>query len=225
MLRNWLKLTSVPLLAAALWVTGCTDQAQSDRLIGPESASFAKGGNATASAARAKRGAKVRGKRQSGKQASWVLIEGQLLNLRETKDEKLIGPAGGYLYTSGHYLSVPAGAVSQPTTFRIAQVKKKLGADSTTVIGVDLKASIKDAHGNVVDVGAKGFLKPLTLGLSYAWAVEQFGEDDAQQLQVVWLKSSTEVEEVVTLKVDGASKLVYGQLEHFSDYFIGFPID
>src|SRR5438477_6400994 len=81
---------------------------------------------------------------------SYTLVEGGLpTDLGTLQLSQLIGPMGGSLTLAGHVLTVPAGAVTEPTLFTLT-----LGTRGYVEVG--LKAT-REIFGTVVDVGSTGF--------------------------------------------------------------------
>lgn len=134
-------------------------------------------------------------------------------------DAQVIQPAaGGDVGVAGNVLIVPKGATTAPTLFEMTL--SPVEVDGTTKLKVDLRAYAQDAQGNyTVDVGARGFLKPLKLRLSYEYMVDKANEN---QLQVVWVKPDGS-QELYPTTVDKSLKRIHTQLSHFSDYGVGFP--
>lgn len=124
-----------------------------------------------------------------------------------------IGEYGGELKLGSKYkLTVPAGAVSAPTVFSMS----KLDGDHA-------RFSLTATRGLIPNnVGEAGFAKPLTLSVSYA-GVENL-PSDLSALKVFWLKTDGSSEAQPSV-VDVTGQRVDGELTHFSDYFIGFPIE
>lgn len=122
----------------------------------------------------------------------------------------VIGAEGGVLQIGEHELIVPADAVDEPTVFSMAI------ADSAH-IRVNLAATRISADGQIVNVGEKGFLKPVHLTLSYSAATEPVKESE---LLILWARSDGTLEAQPTT-VDTAAKRVKADLGHFSGYLIG----
>lgn len=119
-----------------------------------------------------------------------------------------IGPAGGTVSTAAYTLIVPANAVSKNTLFKIEPT-------NTGYYIVDLHAYQKGGLLNLslIDVGSKGFLKPVTLRMSYANATNV---EDPQDLLIVYVSSGGV--EVKTSVVNTTTKTVSASLDHFSKY-------
>jgi hypothetical protein len=119
-----------------------------------------------------------------------------------------IGSAGGSLSIGNHVLTVPAGAVTEPTLFKMT---KEPGE-----IGFELSAT-RDEYN---DVGHAGFNVPVTLTLSYA---DGAGVPvDASKLKVVWVKTDGTLAAQPTA-VDAENQEAVGLLYHFSRYSLAFP--
>jgi hypothetical protein len=126
--------------------------------------------------------------------------------------EKTIGPEGGFLYIDLHYLSVPAGAVAYPTVFRLTTWGEgRIGADLTATSPWSTTPN---------NVGRAGFLKPVYLYFSYAYAPN--APADPSLIRVVWVKPTGELEAQPTY-VYPDRKTAVGVLSHFSDYSLAWP--
>lgn len=212
MTRHWMRRLALPGLAAVLAVTACEKQ-----VMGPQSETspsaplFAKGENDKGK--EQSKGPKVKDEK-TGK--VYGLVTGRLPSI-DFKEERVIGPKGGWLGASGHYVFVSPGAVAQPTTFRIQQFKQAWGPNGEVVVGVSLKAEVDQGNGTIVDVGAAGFAAPVYLYLDTSWA-DAFDEVNTT---VLWLKGGDAVQ---SLDVVWRDKNWYvARLEHFSDYGLGDP--
>ncbi len=193
MKRNWMRLGAMPLLAAALWLTGCSDQGTPLAPADPPA---------------------VRGPSESLSLTSDVgtILTGASPDLAQRVNEVVIGPRGGSVYVSLHYLYVPVGAVSQPTVFRV-----ELPGDGT--IGAALTAtSVGSSREN--DVGEAGFRRPVFLTFSYAYATNP--PADPFQLRVLWARPDGTFQAQPTL-VNPFLKLATARLTHFSDYILAIP--
>lgn len=120
-----------------------------------------------------------------------------------------IGSAGGTVSTAAYKLTVPAGAVSQPTRFRIEPT-------NTGVYAVDLSAHKKGGLLNLslIEVGSKGFAKPVKLTIKYANATNVQQPSD---LVIVYIRSNGTIE-LQTSVVNTTAKTVTSPLSHFSKY-------
>lgn len=240
--RLW-KLFWLPSAATAivLAVTACGDQGPlpSEPALSPESAQFARGGG------KVTRAPKAMGTTEDGLPGQWTLAVGKLDGRhRGLKSEALVdGTQDVVISTAGHYLWIPKGAVSEPTTFRIRQENHTL-ADGSVVVGVDLSATRLDAvTGEEINVGALGFgtdasgqPRKVHLFLTYDWTTNRPAGVDPSDYTVLWLKSVTSDSGATDLGGDGTVYLaeevagvyqtkwfVAAGLEHFSRYALAFP--
>lgn len=132
---------------------------------------------------------------------------------RETQSE-VIGAGGGVLYFGSHAIQVPAGAVSEPTLFTGTQV-------GDGFLHVELTAHQRDPAGSfTVDVGERGFAKPVILWMSYANASSIVRADG---LFILYLADGS-VDgrlELVPTAVNRIGRWLYARLDHFSGYAVG----
>ena len=136
----------------------------------------------------------------------YTFVEAErLLSIQRTV--QLIGGEGGELELLGHTLSVPAGAVAEPTLFRMLLLPNGR---------IEVKLTALTGNASATPVGADGFRdgKTVRLTLSYAKATNV---DDPSRLVVLYLADGGAVEEVPTT-VDTETKTVTVELEHFSRY-------
>jgi hypothetical protein len=117
-----------------------------------------------------------------------------------------IGPQGGTISTAAYTLTVPANAVTKSTKFEIEPVN-----DGTYT--VELHAYEQGLLG-LVDVGGKGFKKPVLLKYSYKNAV---GVANESKLVILWVKPDGTIE-VQNCDVNKSADTITGSLEHFSKY-------
>ena len=117
-----------------------------------------------------------------------------------------IGSQGGTIRTAAYTLVVPRGAVSSHTKFVVAP-------ENNGSYTVNLHAYRQGLLG-LVDVGRKGFNKPVALTISYENAN---GVRDERKLTIVYL-ATPEAVEVQPTTVDRKEKEVTAQLRHFSKY-------
>lgn len=235
MLRKLMRLVPLPALFVAVLVAGCADRTglEPDRLS-PEAAQLARGGRSaekkaekdSRKQARNDKTVRERGQR-GGALQEWKVVRGRL----DTKvsaylhDQALVdGREDVYLYAHGHTLRIPAGAVTTPTRFKLETFRKDLG-DGTVMVGVDLKATVTDRRGRETEVGAAGFLKPVTLYVSAHYALEG---TDLAEAEILWLVNENEVERVAdrlgTRKLTTRWGDVFAtDLDHFSKYILGTP--
>lgn len=122
---------------------------------------------------------------------------------------KWIGSGGGTLSTAAYTLTVPAGAVSQSTRFRIEPT-------NTGTYSVDLSAHRKGGllGLSLIEVGSKGFAKPVELKISYANATNV---QSAPDLVIIYIGSDGTVELQSTI-VNTNTMTVTSPLSHFSKY-------
>ncbi|HEX2190162.1 MAG TPA: hypothetical protein VHG51_14740 [Longimicrobiaceae bacterium] len=146
----------------------------------------------------------------------YVIAEGKYAT-RTVSESAIIGAAGGKLGVAGHQISVPAGAVDRPTRFTITMSQEK-SPSGNQLVKVDNTAYQQDAGGAwTVNVGAAGFLKPLTLRMSYGWATNV---SDPGRLLILWDREDGTAEPYAT-SIDTSTKMVTAQLTHFSIYAVG----
>jgi hypothetical protein len=117
-----------------------------------------------------------------------------------------IGSEGGSISTAAYTLTVPRGAVGTRTKFVITPT-------NTGTYTINLEAYEQGLLG-LVNVGKRGFKKPVLLTISYANAN---GVTNEKKLGIVYMQTSTEVEAQPTT-VDMRDKDVTAQLSHFSKY-------
>ena len=152
-------------------------------------------------------------------QANLLGIVGNLLNFTGTlitgadangPDASVwIGPAGGTISTAAYTLVVPPNAVSTSTRF-------DLEPTNTGIYSLDLHAYQKSGllGLSLVEVGSKGFAKPVTLKVSYAKATNV---TDAKSLVIIYIRGDATVE-VQQSVIDTKAKVVSSELDHFSKY-------
>jgi len=138
----------------------------------------------------------------------YTLVESTLLS-GLPRTSALIGSTGGVLSLLGHTLSVPSGAVAQPTLFTMTALP-------TGRIEVELLALRISLLGQSIDVGSGGFQdgKTVRLTLSYAAATNV---TDPSRLVVLYVRDDGAVEELPTT-VDTVARTASVELEHFSRY-------
>ena len=117
-----------------------------------------------------------------------------------------IGTNGGTVSTAAYTLIVPKGAVKENTLFTMTPT-------NTGSYSLELKAYKKGLLGNV-DVSSLGFLKPVTIRMSYAKATNV---TDARKLGIVWVRENGIIEDQRST-VDTSAKTVSSALSHFSKY-------
>jgi hypothetical protein len=123
--------------------------------------------------------------------------------------EKWIGSGGGTVSTAAYTLTVPAGAVSQSTRFRIEPT-------NTGTYSVDLSAHRKGGllGLSLVEVGSKGFAKPVKLTMKYANATNV---QNPGGLVIIYIQPDGTIVTQTTV-VDTTAKNVTTALSHFSRY-------
>jgi hypothetical protein len=145
----------------------------------------------------------------------YTLVKAPLLSLEDLSISGLIGLQGGQLTLLGHTLTVPAGAVSQPTLFVLTVLP-------TGYVEVDLEASLTSLLGGLLDVGSRGFAKPVPVTLSYAAGTNV---SDPRRLTILRVNSLLGYGkyEVMPSRVNLTAKTVTTELDHFSRYVIAMP--
>ncbi|MBW3630617.1 MAG: hypothetical protein KY464_15145 [Gemmatimonadetes bacterium] len=223
MMRNLMKFASIPVFATALALAACADQQGSNPLTGVGEATFGK--TSTGTAGWGKGGKKANGPQVTGVAAdgtvrSWRIGTGKLPDPTNLKGDATIGREGGYIFTQGHVLLVPPGAVTEPTYFKIQA--QNVTSVETVPVAVELKAYRIAATGETIDVGEQGFQRPVYLAMSYEWAQEtlSIGLTGAT---VVWVKAPGSAEEVRTRTIDYNGKWIVAELSHFSIYGLAWP--
>jgi hypothetical protein len=128
----------------------------------------------------------------------------------------VIGFGGGTISLLGHTLTVPVGAVSSPTLFTMTVLP-------TGYVEVDLLATVNTLLG-VLDLGSKGFIKPVPVTLTYARGTNVGTHTD---LKVLRIKSilGYGTYEVMPSTVDTINKNVTAPLDHFSRYTLAYPAE
>ena len=117
-----------------------------------------------------------------------------------------IGAEGGTITTAAYTLTIPANAVTQSTRFEIEPAN-----DGTYT--VELHAYQQGLLG-LVDVGSKGFQKPVLLKYSYQNAI---GVENESKLVILWVRPDGKVE-VQNCDVNKQANTITGSLNHFSKY-------
>jgi hypothetical protein len=120
--------------------------------------------------------------------------------------EAVIGPEGGSLGANGFYLSVPRGAVKQPTVFHFRSA-------NTGYVAVVLTATSPGSR-TVNDVGAAGFPIPLTLSLSYEPAG---GMPKWARMVVAWVRPDGSLQPVPS-GFNPVQRVIVGKIDHFSQF-------
>jgi hypothetical protein len=117
-----------------------------------------------------------------------------------------IGAEGGSIKTAAYTLVVPRGAVGE-------KIKFVVEPENDGTYTVNLHAYQQGLLG-LVDVGGRGFRKPVLLTIRYANAE---GVTNERKLTIIYLSNSTAAE-VQPSVVDRKDKEVTAQLPHFSKY-------
>lgn len=122
----------------------------------------------------------------------------------------VIGILGGVLELDGHKLTIPSGAVLEPTIFTMARSQNGF-------LEVDLTAIRVTLLGEVIDIGEQGFEKPVTLELTYSRATNV---QRARDLVILRLNGTGlgGTHEVLPSKVHQRRQVVRAELDHFSGY-------
>lgn len=188
------KLGLAPILALALTLSACSEQAQSPLApsdVAVESLSLIDDLRAIA--------------------------EGRIPDLSARYNSAIIGPAGGVLYVDLHHLLVPAGAVAGPTKFEI-QLREDGGIGAKlTATSVNLRGEATGAKNNV---GSAGFRRPVYLTFSYAYATD--APRNPSSIKVVRIDAAGKLAAQPTL-VNPFFRTATGTLQHFSDYGLAWP--
>ena len=189
-------------LVTALAVASCDhgSRGEPEQLTGPEESLFFS------------RDRVVRARDADGDVEEYTLVrESGLGSLTELRVSELIGIEGGQLTLLGHTLTVPAGAVTEPTIF-------SLTALPTGYVQVDLLA-VRLEFGQLLNVGASGFDRPVRVELTYERATN-VGADDEDDLVILRLdpEGLWAVHEVMPSEVDRQERTVSTWLDHFSGY-------
>ena len=119
----------------------------------------------------------------------------------------VIGILGGTLNLGGHTLVVPPGAVTVPTLFTLTLPTDKY-------VNIDLLATVQTLLGGLLNVGEKGFNKPVVLSMTYKRATNV---TDPSKLFIAYMPRYGAPEKLPSI-VDQNKKLVYSVLPHFSKY-------
>ena len=197
MVRNWMRLSTAGLVAAALWTAGCSDvDTPTDLSLSPGSRQATLLTDATGRTYRAVKEDPRNDKTREG----WAIFESHL---------------GGDIYVAGgHRLRIPRHAVSRQTLWRM-----QVFQDGQ--VRAVLTAHQRDAEGNfTINVGPNGFQAPVEVTLSYKGADEI---TDPRALKVLWLKDDAGSVEGKTTVVDAPGQKVRTLLHHFSDYLLAMP--
>jgi hypothetical protein len=151
------------------------------------------------------------GNRVSG----YTLVKAPLIPTGDLSLSNLIGIEGGEISLLGHTLVIPVGAVTKPTLFLMTVLP-------TGYIEVDLTASVTGLLGSLLDVGSRGFLKPVPVTLSYASGTNVSDPSRLTILRVSGLLGYRRYEVIPTV-LNREEKTVTAELDHFSRYVIAMP--
>ena len=199
MRRCWLNRATMLSLALALFVSGC-DQAPTEPEINAPEQTLpveVKAPDATASSGGYVLIEANPTDTSQGLLGGLLRLVGGVLNLLV----KVIGLDGGLLTLKGHALLVPAGAVTEPTTFSMELLESRY-------VMVDLTATVRGE-----DVGEDGFEKPVTISLSY----DKLYIRDPSKLFILRYNENGQHEKLPSV-VDTRKKTVSAKLDHFSKY-------
>lgn len=147
--------------------------------------------------------------------AGYTLVKDPVLSgLTSVSVNSVISFGGGSISLLGHTVTVPAGAVTQPTLFTLTVLP-------TGYVEVDLLATVNTLFG-ILDVGSKGFAKPVPVTLTYSRGTNVKNE---RKLTVLRVKSLIGYEkyEVMPSTVDTSKETVTAPLDHFSRYTLAYP--
>ena len=198
MRRGWLNRTMMLALASMLFVSGCDHSAIEPEMGAPEQ---------TEQTEQAQQAEVVVANGDYTMIEAPVMANGLLGGLLKLVGSALhlvvdiIGLDGGILRLDNHSLVVPAGAVLEPTLFQMERVESRQ-------VVVDLTATR-----NGRDVGEQGFVKPVTLSLSY----EGLNVSDPSRLFILRVMPDGRHERLPSV-VDRENKTVSAELDHFSKY-------
>lgn len=206
MLRHWTRAIFIPVLGAALLITSCDRGREAnpvgDPITGPSAPQAILGlfepGDGTV---------------EGTDGGEYRLVEDRLLlDLADLQVSKLIGIGGGQISLAGYTLTVPAGAVTRPTLFTVTVV-------TSGYVEVDATATITGLLGNLIDIGSRGFRKPVILSLTYA-RTPSFDVENPPPLVILRRVESgyDDPYELVPSVTDLERKLVHARLDHLSRY-------
>lgn len=218
-------------IAAALFATACSDiGTQPERLLEPDAAVFAKGGDGKVHGhgdkvkkekkekkeIKEKKGPKVKGRNKHGEEKEYTAAA------RKGGPSGEIGSAwidasGGVLQAGGHTLYVPENAVQEPTRFSMREAAHTV--DGVAVLALDLHAN-QGSGKRERDVGAAGFDVPVTLCVSYADVDADVELGDEADL--IWYRGAGAILEAVESRQTAAGQFC-GELDHFSLWGLAWP--
>lgn len=129
-------------------------------------------------------------------------------------ESALIGYGGGSLGLLGHTITVPKGAVTEPTLFTLTVLP-------TGYVEVDLRATVTSLLGTI-DVGSRGFKKLVPVSLTYSRATNV---SDPSKIKVLRIHSLLGYDdyEVLPTTVNYTAKTATAKLDHFSRYTLAIP--
>jgi hypothetical protein len=227
MLKNRL-MTSVLTVLIACAALSCAPDSRTDSLLGPDqteagdlqhqtsdaqdSAQFdsAEGGSFTplnASELQAQGYTLITEPAQTTKTRTLL---GWLVKTVEATLAKLLGIDGGVLALLDHVLSVPQGAVTEPTIFSMTVIQ-------SGYVEVELTATPKSLLSTLFfwrKVEEVQFNVPVELSLSYARATNV---TDPSRLKIMRVKADGN-HEILPSTVDPVNRTVTAELDHFSRY-------
>lgn len=149
---------------------------------------------------------------QSQAGVEYTLLEDRIPSeILDLDVSKLIGLSGGQISLAGHTLTVPAGAVSVPTVFTLT-------LRTTGYIDVDASALVTSLLGKVINVGEKGFNKPVKLTLSYARSPNAPADPSGITVLRMLGSSHADPHQPLSTTVDAQAKTATAYLDHFSGY-------
>lgn len=119
-----------------------------------------------------------------------------------------IGTGGGVLVLGRHFLTIAPGAVSAPTQFKMVR-------DAENPLRVELTATRNTEN----DIGSQGFNASVKLGISYFGTVST--PLDLNSMKILYFRPDGLVE-VMPSWVQVGNYLVTAELQHFSQYGLGF---
>jgi hypothetical protein len=135
-------------------------------------------------------------------------IEGRMPEgLPSISVSQVIGLLGGTLNLAGHSVHIPAGALTESAVVTLTLA-------SNGYVEVEVTALKVSLLGRILNLGALGFKKPVSLTLTYAWASNV---QDPSRLQIMRLKANGN-HELLPSTVDTTRRTVTVQLDHFSRY-------
>lgn len=151
-----------------------------------------------------------------GGSARYTLVRDPILSgVPSLQLSEVIGVSGGTISLLGHTLTVPPGAVNQPSVFTLLVLP-------TGYVEVDLTATVSGLLGNLLNIGAQGFSTPVPVTLSYSRATNVKNPEDLTVVYLPGLLGYRNIQPVPS-QVDTVNKTVTAELRHFSRYALAFP--